>query len=52
MILTACFATTEVNSAGWNGLFYGGGKVFWHTLVVLCCIVPFICIASYICLKG
>ena len=51
MILTACFATTDVNPLGYDGLFYGGGKVFWHTLVVLIVIIPFICLASYICFK-
>ena len=49
MVLTACFATTDVNPLGYDGLFYGGGKVFWHTLVVLVIVVPFICVSAVIC---
>ena len=34
---------------GADGLFYGDATVFWHHLVALVCIVPFIMGMSFIC---
>jgi Amt family ammonium transporter len=49
MILTSLFATTSVNSLGFDGGFYGGGTLFWKTIVTMLCVVPFICLMSFIC---
>ncbi len=49
MMCVALFSTTAVNPHGANGLFYGETKLFWHTLVALVAVIPFICIFSYLC---
>ena len=49
MVLTSCFCSKAVNPAGADGLFYGDPTVFWHHLVALVCIVPFIMGMSFIC---
>jgi len=49
MVLTSCFCTKTVNPLGANGLFYGDATVFWHHLVALVCIIPFIMGMSFVC---
>ncbi len=49
LVCVSLFATTAVNPHGANGLFYGEIKLFWHTLVVIVVVIPFICIFSYLC---
>lgn len=53
MVLTALFATQDVNSLGHNGAFYGegGGKVLGNTLVAVIACVAYICVASLFCYK-
>lgn len=49
MVLTAVFCTKEVNPLGADGLVYGDPTTFWHHLVALVCIIPFIMGMSFIC---
>lgn len=46
-LLTGLFATTEVNSFGINGGFYGNGELFWHHLVMVFCVLAYVCSVSY-----
>jgi ammonia channel protein AmtB len=51
MICTSLFATKDVNSLGFNGLFYGEGgpEHFWKTLVATGGMIIYVCTFSYIC---
>ncbi len=49
MICVSLFATTAANPAGQDGLFFGGVTLFWKTMVAVVCVIPFICIASWLC---
>lgn len=51
MVLTSMFATKSVNPLGNDGLFYGNPTLFWHHLVALVCIVPFICVCAFVLCK-
>lgn len=51
MILTGVFATTTVNAAGKDGLFYGGTAFFLTQLKALVIVVAYSFIASYIIFK-
>lgn len=44
-ILLACFSREE----GAPGLFYGGGELFWRTLVVMILAIGFFIVGSGIC---
>jgi|EP00624_Nannochloropsis_granulata_P003128 Amt family ammonium transporter len=49
MVLTSCFCTSTVNPDSPDGLFYGDPTTFWHHLVALVCIIPFIMGMSFVC---
>ncbi|MDB5031885.1 ammonium transporter [Mucilaginibacter sp.] len=51
MLLTGVFATTSVNSAGANGLFYGETALFVKHLIALVAVSAFAFIGSFILLK-
>lgn len=49
MVLTSCFATVSANADGADGLFYGDATLFWHHLVALVCLIPYIMGMSFLC---
>jgi Amt family ammonium transporter len=51
MVLTSLFATDRVYNDGLDGLFYGSGKLFWHTLVVAALCIPYFLIMTYLIYK-
>jgi Amt family ammonium transporter len=50
-ILTAVFATTTVNSAGANGLWYGDTKLFFANLVGAMAVIAYTMVMTYIVFK-
>lgn len=51
-IATGLFATTSVNSAGADGLFYGGSELLWKQLIAIGATYAFTIIMTYIIIKG
>ncbi|HEU4606723.1 MAG TPA: ammonia channel protein, partial [Chitinophagaceae bacterium] len=51
MLLTGVFATTNVNSGGNNGLFYGNAAFFLTQLKALAIVVSYSFVASYLIFK-
>ena len=50
-IATGLFATTSVNDAGANGLFYGDPSLLWKQLVAIVATYLFVGIATFIIVK-
>ncbi|MEB2265076.1 ammonium transporter [Priestia megaterium] len=50
-IATGLFATTSVNDAGANGLFYGDSSLLWKQLVAIVATYLFVGIATFIIVK-
>eukprot|EP00611_Tribonema_gayanum_P018036 TRINITY_DN3108_c0_g1_i3.p1 TRINITY_DN3108_c0_g1~~TRINITY_DN3108_c0_g1_i3.p1 ORF type:complete len:491 (+),score=138.18 TRINITY_DN3108_c0_g1_i3:197-1669(+) len=48
MLMTSLFATDRVYPDDLNGLFYGSATLFWHTLVVMLCVIPFCLIMTFL----
>lgn len=49
MILCSMFANPNVYPDCPPGLFYGGWELFWHHIVTMCVVIPFVMITSYFC---
>jgi Amt family ammonium transporter len=47
MFFLGCFATHKVNPIAMDGLFYGGGELFWKHIVAIIGIVSYVVIVSY-----
>lgn len=50
-IATGLFATTTVNPAGADGLFYGNASLLWAELIASAAVIAYSAIATYIVLK-
>ncbi|MFC3883684.1 ammonium transporter [Bacillus songklensis] len=50
-IATGLFATTSVNSAGADGLFYGDASLLWKQLTAIVATYIFVAVATYIIVK-
>jgi Amt family ammonium transporter len=50
-IATGLFSTVSVNSAGANGLFYGGASLLWKQLVAIAATYVFVALVSFIIIK-
>ena len=50
-IATGLFATTSVNEAGANGLFYGGAALLGKQLIAICATYAFAAIATFLIVK-
>lgn len=50
-IATGLFSTVSVNSAGANGLFYGGASLLWKQLVAISATYVFVALVSFIIIK-
>ncbi|MED1418711.1 ammonium transporter [Bacillus smithii] len=50
-IATGLFSTVSVNSAGANGLFYGGASLLWKQLVAIGATYVFVALVSFIIIK-
>ncbi|MBM3618102.1 MAG: ammonium transporter, partial [Alphaproteobacteria bacterium] len=50
-IATGLFATTSVNPAGADGLFYGNAALLWAELIASAAVIAYSAIATYIVLK-
>lgn len=50
-LLTAVFSTTAINSAGADGLLYGGTKLFVANLVGSCAVIAFTMVMTYFVFK-
>jgi ammonium transporter, Amt family len=50
-IATGLFATTSVNSAGADGLFYGDASLLWKQLTAIAATYIFVSLATYIIVK-
>ena len=46
MLCTSLFALPALDTGSEPGLFYGGGALFWHTLVVAALVIAFSCIMT------
>ncbi|AKP48718.1 ammonium transporter [Bacillus smithii] len=51
-IATGLFSTVSVNSAGVNGLFYGGASLLWKQLVAIGATYVFVALVSFIIIKA
>ncbi|MEK4876173.1 ammonium transporter [Bacillus sp. FSL W8-0102] len=51
-IATGLFSTVSVNSAGANGLFYGGAGLLWKQLVAIGATYVFVALVSFIIIKA
>lgn len=51
-IATGLFSTVSVNSAGANGLFYGGASLLWKQLVAIGATYVFVALVSFIIIKA
>ncbi len=51
-VATGLFATTSVNSAGADGLFYGNAALLWKQLLAIGATYAFTAIATYAIIKG
>lgn len=51
-IATGLFSTVSVNSAGANGLFYGGAGLLWKQLVAIGATYVFVAFVSFIIIKA
>ncbi|MBE3570331.1 MAG: ammonium transporter [Bacillales bacterium] len=51
-IATGLFSTVSVNSAGANGLFYGGASLLWKQLVAIGATYVFVALVSFILIKA
>ncbi|GAA3332558.1 hypothetical protein GCM10020331_093170 [Ectobacillus funiculus] len=50
-IATGLFATTSVNSAGANGLFYGDASLLWKQMIAIIATYLFVAVVTYIIIK-
>lgn len=50
-IATGLFATTSVNSAGANGLFYGDAGLLWKQIIATLATYTFVAVVTYIIIK-
>ncbi|MCI3987890.1 ammonia channel protein, partial [Bacillus vallismortis] len=50
-IATGLFATTSVNSAGADGLFYGDASLIWKQFVAIVATYVFVFIVSFVIIK-
>lgn len=51
-IATGLFSSVSVNSAGANGLFYGGASLLWKQLVAIGATYVFVALVSFIIIKA
>ncbi len=50
-IATGLFATTSVNSAGANGLFYGDASLIWKQILAIAATYVFVFIVTFVIIK-
>jgi Amt family ammonium transporter len=52
IVLTGCFANSEVYPGVYNGLFYGGSTLFWRHIVTIFGVVTYVMVASFVIFKA